>query len=364
VSGSLYEPNKLTFSGNPSDNYNAFTLHVDLANYTEIVALQFDIHGLAGMAIGDDGFVLASRASGHSASAKEISAGVHRVVVYSLNNMAFAGNSGRIFDLTFSGASCRNGKYSIDNIKLSNADGVDYTSPNASVDVGGNVNVIATSITLDQTSASVVVDKTLKLTATVNPSNVANKAVTWSSSDESVATVDETGLVTAHKVGSTSITVTTTDGSNLTATCALTVTPQLVESIELSQAQLLLNIGDEYTLEAVVLPDNATDKSVVWTTSDSTIVSVKDGVIIAIAVGTATITVTAADDSNVYATCEVEVTKMSGITDIFSDKQTSYNIYMLNGVLVKSAATAEDVKNLTTGFYIINGKKIFIKKNL
>jgi hypothetical protein len=57
----------------------------------------------------------------------------------------------------------------------------------------------------------------------------------------------------------------------------------------------------------------------------------------------------------------VEVTKNSGITDIFSDMQTGYNIYMLNGVLVKSAATAADVKNLTTGFYIINGKKIFIK---
>jgi uncharacterized protein YjdB len=227
--------------------------------------------------------------------------------------------------------------------------------------VGGNVNVIATSITLDQTTASVVVDKTLQLAATVNPSNVANKAVTWSSSDDSVATVDANGLVTAHKVGTATITVATTDGSNLTANCALTVTPQLVESIELSQTQLVLNIGDEYTLETVILPDNATDKSVVWSTSDSAIVSVNDGVITALAAGTATITVTAADDSNVCATCEVEVTKASGITDIFSDMQTSYNIYMFNGVLVKSAATAEDVKNLTTDFYIINGKKIFIK---
>jgi uncharacterized protein YjdB len=446
VSGSLYEPNKLEFSGDPSDDYNSFTLHVDLTNYSEIVGLQFDVHGLTGMTATANDLVLSSRAASHSATIREIEPGVHRVVVYSMNNNAFTDNSGRVLDITFSGASCRDGQFNINNIKLSNAAGENYTSPDASVAVGGNVNVIATSITLDQTTASVVVDKTLQLAATVNPSNVANKAVTWSSSDESVATVDANGmvtahkvgtatitvattdgsnltatcaltvtpqvvtaltisnetasivvdktlqltatiapenattkavtwsssddsvatvdangLVTAHKVGTATITVATTDGSNLTATCALTVTPQLVESIELSQTQLVLNIGDEYTLEAVILPDNATDKSVVWTTSDSAIVSVNDGVITALAAGTATITVTAADDSNVCATCEVEVTKNSGITDIFSDMQTGYNIYMLNGVLVKSAATAADVKNLTTGFYIINGKKIFIK---
>jgi uncharacterized protein YjdB len=195
----------------------------------------------------------------------------------------------------------------------------------------------------------------------MNKKRRIKKKLTWSSSDESVATVDETGLVTAHKVGTATITVATTDGSNLTANCALTVTPQVVESIELSQTQLVLNIGDEYTLEAVILPDNATDKSVVWASSDSAIVIVTDGVITALAAGTATITVTAVDDSKVQATCEVEVKEQSAINSVFADKQTHYYIYTLSGILVKYNATAEEVSHLATGYYIINGKKIFIK---
>jgi uncharacterized protein YjdB len=220
---------------------------------------------------------------------------------------------------------------------------------------------VVTGLTISSETASIVVDKTLQLTATIAPENATTKALTWSSSDESVATVDETGLVTAHKVGTATITVATTDGSNLTANCALTVTPQVVESIELSQTQLVLNIGDEYTLEAVILPDNATDKSVVWASSDSAIVIVTDGVITALAAGTATITVTAVDDSKVQATCEVEVKEQSAINSVFADKQTHYYIYTLSGILVKYNATAEEVSHLATGYYIINGKKIFIK---
>jgi uncharacterized protein YjdB len=220
---------------------------------------------------------------------------------------------------------------------------------------------VVTGLTISNETASIVVDKTLQLSATIAPENATTKAVTWSSSDDSVATVDANGLVTAHKVGTATITVATTDGSNLTAICALTVTPQFVESIELSQTQLVLNIGDEYTLEAVILPDNATDKSVVWSTTDSAIVSVNDGVITALAAGTATITVTSVDDSNVQATCEVTVLEQSGITTIFADKQQSYRIYTLSGILVKTNATAEDVEHLATGYYIINGKKVYIR---
>jgi hypothetical protein len=137
--------------------------------------------------------------------------------------------------------------------------------------------------------------------------------------------------------------------------------PQLVESIQLSQTQLKLKIGDKYTLEAVVLPEDAADKSVVWSTSNSSIVSVKDGVVTALASGTATITVTATDGSDVQSTCEVVVMAQSSVTTITAEKHDANGIYTLDGRLVKVNATAEDVVNLATGYYIVNGKKVFVK---
>ncbi len=81
--------------------------------------------------------------------------------------------------------------------------------------------VAVKSIKLDKTEITKVVGETEQLTATVLPSNATNKAVTWSSSDDAVATVDENGKVTAKKVGTAKVTVTTKDG-NKTATCSVT----------------------------------------------------------------------------------------------------------------------------------------------
>jgi uncharacterized protein YjdB len=356
VSGCLYEPNKLEFSGEPSDDYDSFVLHVDLTNYTDIVALQLDVHGLTGMTAGAEDLILSSRASGHSASIREISSGVHRVVIFSLSNMAFTGNSGRLFDLTFSGANCRDGQFTIDNIKLSNASGINYTSPDASVSVG-LVNVVATAIFLDQTTASVVVNQTLQLAATVSPTNAADKTVMWTSSNEAVATVDANGLVTAHKVGNAIIKVATTDGSKLTATCALTITPQLVEEIELSETRLVLHVGDECALEVAISPSNTTNPSIVWSSSDSTIVRVEDGKITAVMGGTATIVATTADGSNVSASCAVEVlAPASGIDATVVDAQRNRHIYTIGGVLIQLNASQEDITRLAPGCYIIQGK--------
>ncbi|WP_055665734.1 Ig-like domain-containing protein [Desnuesiella massiliensis] len=84
--------------------------------------------------------------------------------------------------------------------------------------------VIAESISLDKTSLNMLEGTTEKLTATVLPENTTNKKVTWTSSDSSVAFVDENGNVVAIKEGQAIITATTTDGTNLTATCNVTVT--------------------------------------------------------------------------------------------------------------------------------------------
>ena len=163
-------------------------------------------------------------------------------------------------------------------------------------------------IMLDKSEVEMILGETFLLTATVLPELTTNKAVTWKSSNESVATVDANGVVTAVAVGEAIITATTTDGSNLSATCKVTVVPTLATSIELDITEISLEATETATLIATVLPELTTDKSVKWASSDETVVVVdENGVVTAVAVGEATITATTVDDSNLSATCQVTV---------------------------------------------------------
>ena len=162
------------------------------------------------------------------------------------------------------------------------------------------------TITLDATAATLKVAETMTLTATVLPEDATIKDVIWTSSDDSIATVDN-GVVTAHSLGTAIITVATTDGSNLTATCEVTVEPTLVETITLDLNAAMLKVDETVTLTATVLPEDATIKDVVWTSSDDSIATVDNGVVTAHSLGTAIITVATTDGSNLTATCEVTV---------------------------------------------------------
>lgn len=153
--------------------------------------------------------------------------------------------------------------------------------------------VPVTSVTLDQTGAELEAGETQQLTATVLPENATNKAVTWSTSDASVATV-KNGLVTAVAEGTATITVTTEDGGK-TASCTVTVkaapVPDVsVESVTLDQTSAELEAGETQQLTAIVLPENATNKAVTWSTSDASVATVENGLVTAVAKGTATIT--------------------------------------------------------------------------
>jgi uncharacterized protein YjdB len=146
------------------------------------------------------------------------------------------------------------------------------------------------------------------LTATVAPSNATNQSVTWSSSNTTVATVSSSGLVSAKAVGSATITVTTNDGSKK-ATCSVSVSPISVTGVSLDKTSLTLTEGDIYTLTATVAPSNATDKSVSWSSSNTSVATVSSsGVVTAQSTGSATITVTTNDGAK-KATCSVTVQK-------------------------------------------------------
>ena len=173
----------------------------------------------------------------------------------------------------------------------------------------GTELVDVVSISIDKTSIQLKVGETVTLSATVNPSNASDKTVTWSSSDASVATVED-GKVTAIKIGTATIKA---KAGDKTATCSIMVVPTEVSSITLDKSTASMEVGETVTLTATVGPDDATDNTITWTTSDATVATVSNDVITAKKLGTATIIAKAGDKT---ATCLIMVvpTEVSSIT--------------------------------------------------
>jgi len=171
-------------------------------------------------------------------------------------------------------------------------------------------DVAVTGVSLDRTSLNMLPGDKATLKATVNPSNATNKSITWSSSNQNVATVDGSGKVTAKGVGTATITVKTSNGKS--ADCKVTVTKKdkdiAVTSVSLDYSYLNLEVGENYTLVARVNPSNATSKSVTWSSSNQNVATIDgSGKVTAKGVGTATITVKSSNGKS--ADCKVTVTK-------------------------------------------------------
>jgi hypothetical protein len=164
-----------------------------------------------------------------------------------------------------------------------------------------------TSVTVEPATLSLFVGKTASLTATVLPENAEDKAVTWSSSDESIAKVDAAGEVSAIAAGVATVTATVAGGK--TAGCTVTVENEPenpITSVTVEPANLSLSIGETTSLRATVLPEDAEDKTVIWSSSDESIAKVDaKGEVRAVANGLATLTATAAGGKT--ASCTVTV---------------------------------------------------------
>ena len=114
--------------------------------------------------------------------------------------------------------------------------------------------VLVESIILNKTKATVIKGKTLTLTATVEPEDATNKNVKWTSSNEDIATVSETGVITGKTEGTATITATATDGSNIEATCSVSVSTPTVADIVGEKQEASTTINDENG-NKVVIPD-------------------------------------------------------------------------------------------------------------
>ena len=212
------------------------------------------------------------------------------------------------------------------------------------VTVNAPQTVPVTGVTLDKAELTLEKGSTGTLKATVEPQNATNNTVTWSSSNPEVATVDN-GVVTAVSAGEAIITVTTEDGAK-TATCKVTVNaPQTVPvtGVTLDKAELTLEKGSTGTLKATVEPQNATNNTVTWSSSNPEFVTVANGTVTAVSAGTATITVTTAD-GNHKATCTVTVipktVQVSGI-----QVQGSASVYVGGSTKLTATVTPTNATN-------------------
>jgi uncharacterized protein YjdB len=173
----------------------------------------------------------------------------------------------------------------------------------------GRSSVPVESVSLNERSIRLYAGDSETLTATVKPYEATNKAILWSSSNESVATVDENGRVTGASAGTATITATTVDGGK-TAKCQITVRSSIrVTGVWLNKYYDSLKAGQSGKLYATVFPYNANNKDVTWSSSNNSVVTVDaNGKYTAKKVGTARITVTTAD-GGYTATCTITVTR-------------------------------------------------------
>lgn len=204
------------------------------------------------------------------------------------------------------------------------------------------INRAVSGVRLDYSKLSLKTGETAALTATVYPSNAANKAVKWISSAPDVASVDQTGKITALKPGITTITVETEDGG-YTATCNVTVIDSSIVSVtgvKLSATVAELTIGNSKQLTAAISPTNATNKGVTWSSSNTNVASVSSsGVVVAKGEGTATITVKT-DDGGYTAACTIRVSKPSpSVVAVTGVKLSAIGIELLVGGSKRLSAT-------------------------
>lgn len=206
--------------------------------------------------------------------------------------------------------------------------------------------VQTTKIEFKQSAYSISSGKSIQLGPKIYPSDATLKDCKWSSSDTAIAKVDSKGLVTGVRPGKATITVTLLD-SGKKDTCTVTVKAVKPSSVKLSASSVSIDPGKTYTLKATIAPTNATEKSVYWKSSDSSIASVSSsGVVKGIKPGKVTITCTTrANNKKATCTVTVKAIKISKVTLNRTSMTLTYGkTYTLKATVSPSNATNKSVK--------------------
>lgn len=216
-----------------------------------------------------------------------------------------------------------------------------------------------TAVEIDPKELQLKKGEQYSLTAKITPSAASGDALTWESTASDIVTVDKDGNITAIAGGNAVITVKTSNG--LTAECKVTVTVP-VESITLDNTELSLSAGETAVIKATVLPQDATQQTLEWKSSNEDIATVDSTGTVTIAnTGVAYITVSATDGSGITATCTVYGTTALEIIGLDED---IYDVYDLRGQILRKAVTFGEVNAMSPGIYILRGKNRNIKYNV
>ncbi|MDF2668890.1 MAG: hypothetical protein K0R67_1196 [Paenibacillus sp.] len=243
-----------------------------------------------------------------------------------------------------------------------------YTAAAAIAVIIGDIGV--TGVVLNPTETELRVGDHIPLTATIQPINASNKNVQWSSSNTAVVTIDAQGILTGVSSGIAMITVTTEDGE-FTASSLVEVKPLPVSGITLNKSKTAITIGGSETLIASVLPALATDKTVLWSSSNPTVATVQqDGTVTAISVGDATVTAVTYD-GGFLARTNVQVQTIVGtlFEDDASNLQTAGwipgpvafpvpNAYTIDSSVSSGNPHQLPLKPVQPGQYLFYGDKI------
>lgn len=204
--------------------------------------------------------------------------------------------------------------------------------------------------------------ETYTLKPFIIPEYQNNREWRYSSGSPEIAEVDKDGCITAVNIGSAIICASTdTDGWRATIYIDVIVINK-VSSISLNPSSAEGKEGEQIQINDTVLPEDATNKALAWASSDKSVATVDEtGLISLLKKGTAVITASATDGSNVSAECAVVVTDDSGIDDILTDKNTYVRVFNLQGVLVYEGIYS--VAKLVPDYYIVvcDGKNIKVK---
>lgn len=170
-----------------------------------------------------------------------------------------------------------------------------------------DLHILANGQYVENSILPLKIDQTLRLNAQIIPENATYKTVEWSTNNSTVATVDESGLVTPNGVGEAVVTCKATDNTNVTTSCTIKVTPIYISSISIPESWVA-EVGNTLNINAIIMPENATNKTIRWSSSNIIIADVDDnGNVTAKGVGECTVKAGTTDGSDLQSTCKVTV---------------------------------------------------------
>ena len=213
------------------------------------------------------------------------------------------------------------------------------------------------AISLNATQKELIIGDAFSLTATAMPENATNRNVIWKLVSGDAISLSNTGVIQAKKVGEALVRAEAVDGSGITAECRVVVKPRLVQAISLNATQKELIIGDAFSLTATAMPENATNRNVIWKLVSGDAISLSNtGVIQAKKVGEALVRAEAVDGSGITAECKVVVKPR--LVQSISLNATQKHLVIGDSFTLTATLSPENATNRNIVWKLVSGDAI------